>query len=153
LLFSLSIKGEGSLLSIVFVLGSEMINLKKNSNNYLLYSSIVFTAIITTALAVAPFIITSNIATTAATTTAANNAGNAITTTITQPSPSSSGIQLSPQPILREQERLESQTPLNETHFEVVVSGNGTLTLPNATEAINLTTTDNVILSVDGTAV
>jgi hypothetical protein len=73
--------------------------------------------------------------------------------TATTPESSSGGLELSPQPVLREQERLESQTPINETHFEVVVSGNGTLTLPDATETINVTTTDNVILSMDGTAV
>jgi hypothetical protein len=31
-------------------------------------------------------------------------------------------------------------------------SGNGTLTLPNTTEAINVTTIDNVLVSINGTA-
>jgi hypothetical protein len=75
--------------------------------------------------------------------TAATTTGN-ITTTI----PSSTGIQLSPQPVYQEQVRLESQTPVNDTHFEVVVSGNGTLTLPNVTEPIRVTSTKTGIVSM-----
>jgi hypothetical protein len=78
--------------------------------------------------------------------------GNAtISTTITVAS-SSSGIELSPQSIYQEQEKLVSQIPINQTHFQVVVSGNGTLTLPNETETIRTTSIKRGIVSMmDGT--
>jgi hypothetical protein len=82
---------------------------------------------------------------------AATTTGNATTTTIT---PSSGGLELSPQPVLRERQISLSQTPINQTHILFTDSGNGTITLPNTTEAINFTGTDSVIVStIDGTAV
>ena len=84
----------------------------------------------------------------AATTT---TTGNATTTTIT---PSSRGIELSPEPVYQERQIPVSQTPINQTHILFTDSGNGTITLPNTTEAINFTGTDSVIVStIDGTAV
>lgn len=59
-----------------------------------------------------------------------------------------SEIELSSQPVYQEQEKLESQIPLNQTHLQVVVSGNGTLTLPNGTEAIRTTSTKTGIVSM-----
>jgi hypothetical protein len=114
-------------------------HLNKNSNNHFT-ATLVFTAIITTT--VASFVITSNIATPAAATATASN------TTTTATSPPSSGVELSPQPIYQEQERLESQTPINQTHFQVVASGNGTLTLPNNTETIRTTSTKTGMVSM-----
>ena len=61
---------------------------------------------------------------------------------------SSSGIELTPQPFYQEQEKLESQIPLNQTHLQVIVSGNGTLTLPNGTETIRTTSTKSGIVSM-----
>ena len=61
---------------------------------------------------------------------------------------SSSGIELLPQPFYQEQEKLESQIPLNQTHLQVIVSGNGTLTLPNGTETIRTTSTKSGIVSM-----
>jgi hypothetical protein len=55
---------------------------------------------------------------------------------------------LSAQPIYQEHEKLESQIPINQTHFQVVVSGNGTLTLPNGTETIRITGTKTGIVSM-----
>jgi hypothetical protein len=67
---------------------------------------------------------------------------------------SSSGLELSPEPVLRERQIPVSQTLINQTHILFTDSGNGTLTLPNTTEAINFTGTDSVIVSIiDGTAV
>ncbi|MDQ3854448.1 MAG: hypothetical protein M3299_16645, partial [Thermoproteota archaeon] len=43
------------------------------------------------------------------------------------------------QPVYQTQEKLVSQSPINQTHAEFVVSANGTLTLPNATETIRTT--------------
>jgi len=77
--------------------------------------------------------------------------GPALATT-TLPS-SQSGIELSSsQPVYQTQEKLVSQSPINQTHAEFVVSANGTLTLPNATETIRTTSTKSGIVSmVDGT--
>ncbi len=66
--------------------------------------------------------------------------------------PTSSGIELSSQPVYQTQEKLVSQVPINQTHAEFVVSTNGTLTLPNGTEIIRTTSTKSGIVSMmDGT--
>ena len=78
---------------------------------------------------------------------AATTTGNT-TTTI----PSSTGIQLSPQPVYQERFKEESQTPINQTHFQLTYSGNGTLNLPNSIESIRTTSTGSGIVSmIDGT--
>jgi hypothetical protein len=78
----------------------------------------------------------------------------ATTMTTTTTSPEAAGLELSPQPVLRERQITISQTPINQTHVLFTDSGNGTITLPNTTEAINFTGTDSVVVSiVDGTAV
>jgi hypothetical protein len=70
----------------------------------------------------------------------------------TTPPASQSGIELSSQPVYQTQEKLVSQSPINQTHAEFVVSANGTLTLPNATETITTTSTKSGIVSMmDGT--
>jgi hypothetical protein len=70
----------------------------------------------------------------------------------TTPPASQSGIELSSQPVYQTQEKLVSQSPINQTHAEFVVSANGTLTLPNATETIRTTSTKSGIVSMmDGT--
>ncbi len=56
------------------------------------------------------------------------------------------------QPVYQTQEKLVSQSPINQTHAEFVVSANGTLTLPNGTETIRTTSTKSGIVSLmDGT--
>ena len=63
-----------------------------------------------------------------------------------------SGIDLSSQPVYQTQEKLVSQSPINQTHAEFVVSANGTLNLPNGTETIRTTSTKSGIVSMmDGT--
>jgi hypothetical protein len=79
-------------------------------------------------------------------------AATTMTTAETTTPESSSELELSPQPVLRERQISLSQTPINQTHILFTDSGNGTITLPNTTEAINFTGTDRVIVSVDGTA-
>jgi hypothetical protein len=82
---------------------------------------------------------------------ASNMAVTPALATITPPA-SQSGIELSSQPVYQTQEKLVSQSPINQTHAEFVVSANGTLTLPNATETIRTTSTKSGIVSmVDGT--
>ena len=79
-------------------------------------------------------------------------AATTATTTTSNTTTSSSEIELSPQPIYQDQVRQVSETPINQTHVQSTVSGNGTLTLPNTTEAIRTTSTGNLIVSLKGTA-
>jgi hypothetical protein len=87
----------------------------------------------------------SNMATPAAATTTTSNTTTTTTTT------SSSGIELSPQPIYQEHVRDVSETLINQTHAQLVVEGNGTLTLQNSTEIIKTTSTGSGIVSIIGT--
>jgi hypothetical protein len=74
------------------------------------------------------------------------------TTTSAASSSSSLGMELSQDLVYQEDEKLVSQIPINQTHAELIVSGNGTLTLPNATETIRTTATKTGIVSmIDGT--
>jgi hypothetical protein len=73
--------------------------------------------------------------------------GNRNTTNTTA---ASSGIKLSPQPIFQDQVRGVSETRINQTHMLSTVSGNGTLTLPNTTEAIRTTSSGSLIVSMKG---
>jgi hypothetical protein len=76
------------------------------------------------------------------------------TTALPSAGTSSSGIiQLSPEPVYREVHTPISRTPVNQTHFEVPISGNGTITFPNTTETISTTSTGSYLSSLDGTAV
>jgi hypothetical protein len=114
-------------------------NLNNKNNRYVITtaSATIFTLaiMITSIMATAPA---------AATTTAAT----------TTSSPEELGIiQLSPEPVYREVHMPISRTPINETHFQVPISGNGTITLPNTTETISITSTGSYLSSLDGTAV
>jgi hypothetical protein len=81
-------------------------------------------------------------------------AATATTMTTTTSSQEAAGLELSPEPVLRERQINISQTPINQTHILFTDAGNGTITLPNTTEAINFTGIDNVVVStIDGTAV
>lgn len=103
-------------------------------------------------MAIVIIVVSTTTAMTTITTPVQATASTATTATTTQSPASSSGmIELSPQPVYEEQEKLESQTPINDTHFEVVVSGNGTLTLPNGTETITTASTrTGAVRMVDG---
>jgi hypothetical protein len=82
---------------------------------------------------------------------ASNMAAVPALATTTAPA-SQSGIELSQQPIYQTQEKLVSQSPINQTHAGFVVSANGTLNLPNGTETIRTTSTKSGIVSMmDGT--
>ena len=125
---------------------------KKNTKNNHLAAVLVLTIAITTTAALATTTslsslpITSGIAIPAAATPTTGNATNTNTTTTTITT--ASQPELSQQPVLQEQVRLESQTPVNDTHFEVVVSGTGMMTLPNSTEPIRVTSTKTGIVSL-----
>jgi hypothetical protein len=127
----------GSLLTVVFGLGTKMHHFYKNNNNYRIAAATIFTlAIMATSSMAAPA---------AATTETGSN-----TTTPTTTS-SFSDIELSPQPIYQEHVRDVSETLLNKTHAQLVVEGNGTLTLPNSTETIRTTSTGSGIVSIFST--
>jgi hypothetical protein len=119
---------------------------KKNNNRYIIRTTAVAT-IFTLAIMIAA---ASSMMATPTSATATTTTEEATTTATTPPE----GIELSPQPVLRERQITISQTPINQTHILFTDSGNGTITLPNTTEAINFTGTDSVVVSiVDGTAV
>jgi hypothetical protein len=105
-------------------------NLIKKNNSYVITAATIFTLAIMAAssMAVAPAL---------------------ATTTVPA---SSSGIELSPEPVYQERQIRESRTAINETHFQVAISGNGTLTLPNTTDTITTTSTGSVLSALDGTA-
>ncbi len=72
---------------------------------------------------------------TASTETATATPSNATTATTTP----SSGLELSPQPIWDEQAANTGRTPINETHSIVSFIGNGTMTVPDTGETVNMT--------------
>jgi hypothetical protein len=63
----------------------------------------------------------------------------------------SSVIELSLQPIYQEHVRDVSETLINQTHAQLIVEGNGTLTLPNSTETIKTISTGSGIVSIFST--
>jgi hypothetical protein len=63
----------------------------------------------------------------------------------------SSEIELSPQPVYQEHVRDVSETLINQTHAQLVVEGNGTLTLPNSMETIRTTSTGSGVVSIFST--
>src|SRR5215208_6138429 len=105
-------------------------NLIKKNNSHVITAATIFTLAIMTAssMAVAPAL-----------------ASNTTTT-------SSSGIELSPEPVYQERQTRVSRTAINQTHFQVAILGNGTLSLPNTTETISTTSTGSVLSALDGTA-
>ena len=81
--------------------------------------------------------------------TANSTASNTASTTTTMTmNASSSGIQLSPQPVLQERTTTTSQIPINQTHISATFTGNGTLTVPNTTDTINFTTNGTALISL-----
>jgi hypothetical protein len=77
-----------------------------------------------------------------------NNTNTTTTTTTTTSSAPSSGIELSPQPVYQRQPSTSGVTPINQTHIGSTFSANGTLTLPNTTETINVTSKGSSLTSL-----
>jgi hypothetical protein len=100
------------------------------------------------------FALTTSSATTPMTTAFAQEGNNTTvastpsSTTATTATNTSSAIQLSPQPVMQERTTTTSTIPINQTHISATFSGNGTLTLPNTTEAINFTTNGTAVISI-----
>jgi hypothetical protein len=61
----------------------------------------------------------------------------------------SSGIELSQQPVLKERTRTVSETPINYAHMSITFIGNGTLTLPNNSidTIVNFTSNGSALIS------
>src|SRR5918992_2288977 len=59
----------------------------------------------------------------------------------------SSGIKLSPQPIYQESTPPGRVTPINQTHIIATHTGNGTLTIPNSNQTINVISNGSAIFS------
>jgi hypothetical protein len=75
------------------------------------------------------------------------------TTATTRTPPSSLGLELSPQPIWEEEVSNTGVTPINETHTHIAFIGNGTLTMQDTGETINMTNNGTALVSsVTGSA-
>ncbi len=70
-------------------------------------------------------------------------------TTATTTTNTSSGIQLSPQPVMQEQTTTTSTVPINQTHMSATFVGNGSVTLPDTTETINFTTNGTAVIALE----
>lgn len=70
------------------------------------------------------------------------------TTTTSNTTTSASGLELSAEPVYQEEQITVSETPINETHIQSNVSGNGTINLPNSTETINNINNGSYIISL-----
>ena len=125
-------------LTLVFVLGNEMhlIN-KKNNNSYIMSASAAAT------LFILAIIVASSMTAAPAGAATTITTGNTTTTTNT-----SSGIELSPQPVYERRPSTTGVTPINQTYIRSTFSSNGTLTLPNTTETINTTSNGTAFTSL-----
>jgi hypothetical protein len=76
-------------------------------------------------------------------------AQTAAATIIGNTTDTSSGIELSPQPVFQERARILSETQINQAHMSITFSGNGTLTLPNNNidTIINFTSNGSALIS------
>jgi hypothetical protein len=74
-------------------------------------------------------------------------AGETTTTTTSNTTTTPSGIELSPQPIWEEQATTTGMTQINETHRIVSFIGNGTLTVPDTGQTINMTNNGSGLVS------
>ncbi|MFL6493270.1 MAG: hypothetical protein ACJ70N_00535 [Nitrososphaera sp.] len=120
---------------------------KDNNNNSNRVTATTTISVLTLAIIimmVAPTSIDTPVAAQQVTTTRA--AGGNTTTASSSTSPS--GIDLSSsQPVYQERSPPGGLTPINETHGILTFSGNGTITLPNSTQAINTTSNGTGIIS------
>ena len=137
--------------SIEYVSIIVAVSLLVGGNSFILLSSSSMMTATTVAAQEEEIIINNNTATTEPTT--ATTDGNINTTAISTTPLSSSEIRLSPQPIWEERVRNTGETPFNQTHSIISFFGNGTLTVPDTGETIDVTNNGTAILSsVTGTS-
>jgi hypothetical protein len=117
---------------------------KNNNNNNHVIASATPTIFILAIILFASIMITTPVAAS----TNDNNTNTTTTTTTTTSSAPSSGIELSPQPVYQRQPSTSGVTPINQTHIGSTFSANGTLTLPNTTETINVTSKGSSLTSL-----
>jgi hypothetical protein len=124
-----------------YLLGSIRMNhnLNKNKNNHLITVASTTTTIFFTMIIIFASSTTTIITPVAASTTTSN------TPTDTT---SSSGVELSPQPVYQRRPSTTGVTQINQTHIASTFSANGTLTLPNPAETINTTSNGSAITSL-----
>lgn len=140
--------------SIEYVSIVVAVSLLAGGNSFiLLSSSSMMTATTTVAAQEEEIIINNNNTATTEPTTEATTDGDTNTTAISSTPLSSSEIHLSPQPIWEERVRNTGETPFNQTHSIISFFGNGTLTVPDTGETIDVTNNGTAILSsVTGTS-
>ena len=96
-----------------------------------------------TAIAIIIMLTSTTIASPVAATTTTASAGATSTSSAAQ----SSEIKLSSQPIYQESVPPGDVTPINQTHIAATHTGNGTLTLPNSNQTINVISNGTAIFS------
>jgi len=135
-------KSVRTFLALALVFGNDiyLTHLNDKNNNNPIATTISVLAIVI--ILVSTSIITTAAASPTTTTTAAGN--TTTTTTSTEPS---SGIKLSSQSIYQESVPPGDVTPINQTHIAVTHTGNGTLTLPNSNQTINVISNGTAIFS------
>jgi hypothetical protein len=114
--------------------------LSKNNNHYVIASATI-AAIFTLTIIFASTMITIPVQ---ASPIDGNDTTTATTTTTTLPPP---GIELSSQPIWDEQATTTGRTQINETHSIVSFIGNGTMTVSDTGETINMTNNGSGLVS------
>ena len=140
--------------SIEYVSIVVAVSLLAGGNSFILLSSSpMMTATTTVAAQEEEIIINNNTATTGSTTAPTDGDTNTTAISTTPLLLSSSEIHLSPQPIWEERVRNTGETPFNQTHSIISFFGNGTLTVPDTGETIDVTNNGTAILSsVTGTS-
>jgi hypothetical protein len=114
--------------------------LNKN-NNYHVIASAITATILTLAIIFSSSMITIPVQ------ASPIDGNNTTTTATTTTTPSSSGLELSAQPVWDEQVTSTGVTPINETHSVGTFIGNGTMTVPDTGETVNMTNNGTAIIS------
>ena len=132
--------------NIPFTQGYKMNHLNERKNSYFMVAASIATALFALSIIITASSVTAtpatastaagNNTTTTTNTTAATDAG--ATTSSSSPLPSS-GLELSAQPIWDETVRTTGIFPINQTHSMATFEGNGTMTVPDTGETINMT--------------
>ena len=144
-------RGRGSIAYMSIIVAVSML---AAGDSFILLSSLTTMRTTTTAAAQEDDIIINNNTTTTESTTATTDGDTNTTAESTTPLlVSSSEIRLSPQPIWEERVSNTGETPFNQTHSIITFFGNGTLTVPDTGETIDVTNNGTAILSsVTGTS-
>ena len=124
------------------------LNNKSNNNNHPVEAaatSATTISVLAIAIAIIIMLTSTTIASPVAATTTTASAETTSTSSAAAPS---SGIKLSPQPIYQESVPPGSVTPINQTHIAATHTGNGTLTLPNSNQTINVISNGTAIFSL-----